>query len=616
MTKRVLTCLLLFSVSLSLVFSAQGDNRQKIYPVDSELFEAITYLYVSEGLALPSTTGPWSEAELVFMLDRIDREKLDGSRATVYDYVHESLNQSAKIESKGVDFSWNFEAALEGYYHTNTDDFLGRDTWIRGFMDQKPLLGVSLETWPAGNFYGYSEFTVGNARSLIGENKDGMGFGTTSISSNLIILPPAILDDLDFNMPYRAFVASGGTHWSIQLGRDRMNWGAGTSGNLMLGDNLTYHNMARFTSFGDKFKYTFVTSFFPHASAYMEVDYETDDNDDYKIDINGNLIPVYKSGQDMVQGDNQGSPLVGMNLFMAHRLEWRMFRDKVGFTLTESVVYQSKENTFDLRILNPAMIFHNNYTRSNSNSLLGLELDYTPIKGLNLYGQVVVDEFSLPGEPVASETESAYAAAWGYLAGVKSVFPVDRYMGYASFEFAYTDPFLYLRYETDNGATASSPDAYHLNHVGVIREFTNGAGMFYHADFLGYKYGGDAIVINVNSGLKQLGKWHVDVNGFYMLHGTFDIYTAWSKIGKDTGVPHDISTPTDEHYPVNYNDANADQRNSVSQTLVIGASGSYQIVKGLKAYGQIDYINVNNYKNIEGNHTRDIQLTLGVSYSL
>lgn len=140
--------------------------------------------------------------------------------------------------------------------------------------------------------------------------------------------------------------------------------------------------------------------------------------------------------------------------------------------------------------------------------------------------------------------------------------------------------------------------------------------MFYHADFLGYKYGGDAIVINVNSGLKQLGKWHVDVNGFYMLHGTFDIYTAWSKIGKDTGVPHDISTPTEEHYPVNYDDANADQRNSVSHTLVIGASGSYQIVQGLKAYGQIDFINVNNYKNIEGNKTQDIQLTLGVSYSL
>ena len=603
MTKRVLTCLLLFSVSLSLLFSAQGDNRQKIYPVDSELFEAITYLYVSEGFALPSTTGPWSEAELVFMLDRIDREKLDGSRATVYDYVHESLNQSAKIESKGVDFSWNFDAALEGYYHTNTDDFLGRDTWIRGFMDQKPLLGVSLETWPAGNFYGYSEFTVGNANHLAEVDDFGLGFGSTSLATNLIVLPPAGLNDLDFNMPYRAFGAAGGDHWSFQLGRDRMNWGAGTSGNLFLGDNLKYHNMARFTTFGEKFKYTFVTSFFPHSSAYMDVD---DGGIDYSEDG-----PIF--------GDRQSAAIVGINLFMAHRLEWRMFRDTVGIALTESIMYQSKENTFDLRFLNPSMIYHNYYIRSNANSLIGLELDYTPIKGLNLYGQVVVDEFSLPGEPVASETESAYAAAWGYLAGVKSVFPVDRYMGYASFEFAYTDPFLYLRYETDNGATASSPDAYHLNHVGVIREYSTVSDqlMRYNAEFLGYKYGGDAIVINVNSGLKQLGKWHVDVNGFYMLHGTFDIYTAWSKIGKDTGVPHDISTPTETHYPQNYNDEDADDvRNSASHTLVIGASGSYQIVKGLKAYGQIDYINVNNYKNIEGNHTQDIQLTLGVSYSL
>lgn len=391
MAKRLFIFILLVLVSVSVAYSAQGENRQKIYPVDSDMYETVTHIYISQGLALPSTTGPWSEAELLFMLERIDRSKLNEAMARAYDYVHESLNQPAKIESKGVDFSWNFEAALEGYYHTNTEDFLGRDSWIRGFMDQKPLLGVSLETWPANNFYGYSEFTVGNARSLIGDDKDGMGFGTTSISSNLIILPPAILDDLDFNMPYRAFVASGGNHWSVQLGRDRMNWGAGTSGNLMLGDNLKYHNMARFTTFGEKFKYTFVTSFFPHASAYMD--------------------PNNIEGQDMVQGDNQGSLLVGMNLFMAHRLEWRMFRDKVGFTLTESIIYQSKENTFDLRVLNPAMIFHNNYTRSNSNSLLGLELDYSPIKGVNLYGQVVVDEFSLPGEPVASETVDAYAPA-------------------------------------------------------------------------------------------------------------------------------------------------------------------------------------------------------------
>jgi hypothetical protein len=558
------------------------------------VFEAITYLYIDQGFALPSTSGPWSEAELQFMLERIDPSQLSASMKEAYDYATETLQQKPEIESKGVDFSWNFDANLEGYAHTNTEDFLGRDTWIRGFMDQKPLLSIALETWPVNNFYGYSEFTIGNNKTLTVNE-----FGSTSIASNLIILPPADLKDLDFNMPYRAFVAAGGDHWTFQLGRDRMNWGAGTTGNLMLGDNLTYHNMGRFTTFGEKYKYTFVTSFFPHASSYMNPDFD----------------PSNSSTYNTIEGKNQGELITGINLFMAHRLEWRLFQDKIGLAVTESIMYQSTDNTFDLRFLNPSMIYHNYYIRSNANSLLGLELDYTPIPGLNVYAQAVVDEFSLPGEPVPSETESNYPPSFGYLAGVQYVTSISDLIGTASIEFAHTDPFLYLRYETENGATSTDPDHYHLNYVGVIREFSQ-TGMYYHADFLGYQYGPDAIVINVNGGLKKFGKWHVDLNGFYMIHGTHDIYTAWSNIGFNTGVPHDISTPTTDHLTVNYNDSEADDRDSASQTLVIGVSGSYQIMKGLSTFGQLDYININNYGNIQGQKVQDIQLTLGISYSL
>ena len=570
----------------SLGFADATENRQKIYSVDSDVFEAITYLYIDQGFALPSTTGPWSAAELLFMLERINPSQLSASMKEAYNYATETLQQQPKILSKGIDFSWNFDANLESYVHTNTEDFLGRDTWIRGFMDQKPLLSISLETWPADNFYGYSEFTIGNNKTLTVNE-----FGSTSIASNLIVLPPAVLSDLDFNMPYRAFVAAGGDHWTFQLGRDRMNWGAGTSGNLMLGDNLAYHNMGKFTTFGEKYKYTFVTSFFPHASSYMDSDPPT-------------------------EGDSQFTAIDGINLFMAHRLEWRMFRDKIGITVTESVMYQSEENVFDLRFLNPAAIFHNYYIRANANSLLGLEVDYSPIKGLNIYGQAVVDEFSLPGEPIPSETEKNYPPSFGYLAGARYVTSIRDLIGTASIEFAYTDPFLYLRdMQTPDASTTNTP-TYHLNHVGVIREFTT-EETNYHADFLGYQYGPDAIVINVNGGVKDFGKWHVDLNGFYMIHGTHDIYTAWSNIGFNTGVPHDVSTPTTDHLTVNYNDSDAQaERDSASQTLVIGASGSYQIMKGLSTFGQLDYININNYGNIQGQKVHDVQLTLGISYSL
>jgi len=604
--KKLLLALVFICIASSVLFAADSDNRQKIYPVDSDVFEAITYLYLDQGLALPSTSGPWSEAELLGMLTKIDSEKLSEGMGEAYGYAMGILDTQPKIQAKGVDFSWNFDATLESYYHTNTDEFVGRDTWIRGFIDQKPLLAVSLETWPSTGFYGYSEFTVGNTNTL-GGSGDGLGFGSTALSSNIILVPPAVMMDLDFNMPYRAFVAAGGDHWTMQLGRDRMSWGAGESGNLMLGDNLKYHNMGRFTAYGDKFKYTFVTSFFPHSSAYMKgISYDED----------GNLLYDPTNANPM-EGDDQFDAVSGLNLFMSHRLEWRMFRDKVGLAVTESIMYQSDDNTFDLRFLNPAMIYHDYYIRANANSLLGIDIDFTPIKGLNIYAQAVVDEFSLPGEPVPSATEVNYPVTFGYLGGVKAVFPVEGLVGHASLEFAYTDPFLYLRDESKSGASATDPDTYHLNYVGVIREFTNKTGMRYNAEFLGYKYGGDAIVINLNGGVKKFGKWNVDLNGFYMMHGTFDIYTAWSRIGGSSGVSYEISTPTTDHPTVNYNDSTAQAtRDSVSHTVVVGASGAYQVAEGLRAFGQLDYININNYGNIEGQKESDVQLTLGITYSL
>jgi len=517
-----LACLLLFLVP---VFGST--NQQKVFSLDSDVYEAIEVLYVSQGLSLPSTTGPYSQAELSLMLEKIDAPKLRGSLADVYAYVEKQLSVQPKIEGKGIGLSWNFDATLEGYYHTDTTNFLGREAWNYGAINQKPLITVGLETWPNKNFYGYSEFSVGNTHTL--KN----GFGTTALASNLIVLPPADLMDLDFNMPYRAFVVAGGDFWTFQLGRDRLNWGAGTTGNLMLSDTFKYHNMARFTTFSDKFKYTFLSSFFPHPSHY----------------IGGG------DGQSTI-GDGQDKLLDGIYMFMSHRLEWRMFKDKLGLTITESIIYQSEENFIDLRILNPVMIFHNLYIRSNSNSILGLELDYTPIKGLNIYAQAAVDEFSLPGEAKPSAAETNYPETFGFLVGLKGFVPMQKMVGYGSVEYAYTDPYLYLRYaQNASPDTGGGYDAYGLNYVGAIREFTNKSGMRYNQEFLGYTYGNDAVVVNLNGGVKSFGKWNVSANIFYMAHGTFDMFTIWDRVGGTTGSPL-VSTPTDDGNDSagNYND--------------------------------------------------------------
>lgn len=606
---RVLMCCLVMCLLSASIFGAV--NQQKIYSLDSDVYDAIESLYIHQGLSLPSTTGPYSQAELSLMVEKIKASVLQGSMKQTYEYVQTVLGIEPKNQGKGIGLSWGFDATLETYTHSDTTDFTGRESWNYDSILHKPFLTVSLETWPAESFYGYSELSVGNTFTL--KN----GFGATTFATNVPMVPPSLMPDLDFNMPYRAFVAAGGEHWSLQVGRDRLSWGAGHTGNLMVSDSFKYHNMARVTTFSDKFKYTFVTSFFPHPLHFYD---NVQSGVSYYKNSSGVIeeVPVYYNTQNdgPTEGDGQATALNGIYMFMSHRLEWRMLQDKVGLTLTESIMYQSKENYLDIRILNPAMIFHDYYIRSNANSILGLEIDYTPVNGLNIYAQAAVDEFSLPGEPVPSDTVTNFPITFGYLAGMKGVVPVADAVGYGSLEFAYTDPYLYLRYsETSSPDDSSSGfDDYGLNYVGAIREFTNESGMRYNSEFIGYTYGNDALVVNLNGGVKSYGKWNLSGNVFYMAHGTFDMFTYWTRVGG--GVADIPTTPTSGGSEGNYADSSYASRNAVEHTLVAGVNGSCQITDTLKTFGQLDYITIQNYQNIAGQKASDVQLTLGLSYTI
>jgi hypothetical protein len=586
--KNVLLLLTLLSMA-SFVFASGFANNQKIYPVDTDIIDAITFLYLGQGHAVPSASAPYSRAEYFKMLDKLDVEHFSEEQRSVYDYAIRMLNENIYHEDRdGVSYGWDFSINLENYLHSNTD-FNTRELWVRDYQDQKPFLAFSFQTWPGDLFYGYFEGEVANIRNLTG------GFGSKNVFTNIPMVSPNVFDDLSLNFPYRSFVSVGGDFWSVQLGRDRMNWGNGVSGNLFLGDNVKYHNMLRAAVFGDKFKYTFVSSFFPHPKQYVS------DAKDHNC----------------LKGAGQEALLDGIYMFMAHRLEWRSFGDRLNISLSEGIMYQSEENLIDLRVLALSGLYHNYYIRSNANSLLGLEVEFTPVKNLSLYAQAVVDEFALPGEPRPSATKSGFPQAMGFLGGVKYYKVLPGSLAFkASFEAAKTDPFLYLRYGSgSNSPEVSSPSEYGLSYVVAVREFGSQSNVLYNSSFLGYRYGCDAITFNLNAGLKSFGRWNVEANGFYMLHGTHDMFTAWAVEGGSNGVTPGISTPTSQHETTNYNDPNAQsERNAVSRTVVLGLHGAYIFNRNFNAFAQLDYTNIRNQGNIRGQDANDFQLTIGASY--
>ncbi|MDY4888192.1 MAG: hypothetical protein SO135_00390, partial [Sphaerochaetaceae bacterium] len=562
------------------------DNQQKIYETTSEVYEAIRLLYIAKGHALPSSTGPWSASELALMADKINEQGLSSGQKSTYEFIMAELGSEPVQLAEGVAMNFDFNANLEGYYHNSKDTaFQGRSNWIYGMMHQKPFIALDWETWAAGHFYGFFEFDLMNQIHV-----NSGEIGSTAFSTNIMGFQNLVfkINDMNFNFPYRAFISGGGAHWSFQIGRDRLNWGAGETGNLFVGDNLLYHNMARITTFSDVFKYTFVASFFPHQMNY--------------------------SGTPWGESKNQHQVIKGLSMFMAHRIEGRLFHDKLNITLTESIMYMNEDGNLDLMVLNPMMFYHNNYIRSMSNSLLGFEVDWTIVNGLNIYAQAVIDEFALPGEPIPGKDSKSLPSAYGFLVGLKGAFSVGNGMLYGSLEGVRTDPFLYLR---DKANYSQSKGEYGINYVVAVRNYSE-SGVTYDEEFLGYKYGGDALVGNFNVGYKQFGKFHVEGNVFFMAHGTFDKWTCWSYVGNGDGAYFDnseLQTPTESHPTPNHK-GDVSARNSVEYTTVIGINGGFDFSRLFSAMLQADYIAIKNFRNIKDARNNDFQLVVGLSYSI
>ncbi|MGD1822941.1 MAG: hypothetical protein ACPKM0_09315 [Pleomorphochaeta sp.] len=582
---KTIVLLMVLLLANTLLFAI--NNNQRILDIDSDVYNGIRDLYLSQGLAQPSSAAPYSDSELYMMLELLDTSKFSKADTKVYEYILDSLELDDRNNTKLGKIEWNPTINVESYNHTNTTDFLTRDNWIYDFQDQEQFLSLDVEAWTGSFFYGLGNFSIGTTYTT--ENT----FGITNFNSNLLFLYPNKIIDLDFNFPYRAFIAVGDDSWSLQIGRDRVKWGSGVTSNLMIGDNLKYLDELRYTTYSNQFKYTYLLSFFPYPSNYIN-----------------------SSDYDATTGLGQGNEVSGTRALIAHRGEGRLFNNKVGLALNESIMYQSEENVLDLRYLSPTALFHNYYIRANANSLVTLELDYTPIKNFNIYGQVAVDEFSLPGEPVQGVSSLANPKALGYLGGVRYHYDVaDKYKGNTSLELAYTDPYLYLRGSGTYNDSTQESDEYGINYVVAFREFAEGT--YYHSEYLGYEYGGDAIVANINSTLVNYGKWNIEANIFYMLHGTFDMFTCWQQI-EDTDDPSSYTTPTTSNDNDSNNSDNVDNsaKDSVSRTLVIGGSVSYDLTEKINCFVQLDYINIKNYENISGENTQDLQLVLSLSYSI
>lgn len=604
---RKLALLTLILIISSLLYAGALDNRQKIYAVDSEVYEAMTYLYLMEGLALPSTTGPWSAAELDLMLSRVNKDRLHSESASrLYSFIEKELSEKPMVNPHDM-FSFSIPAELnvQGFAHANNDAFsepeensLQPGAMYGDYNQPEPFLSIPLETWIGSGVYGYTSLSLGTVRSRhditteIYGDLDGDGVDDTiidydytskNLSHNIMFVSPSVFDDFSMNFPWRAFGSVGSDYWNISIGRDKLSWGPGESGNFVVGDHIPYHDNIRFTAFTDPFKYTFSISFFAHPINYM-----TQAADGYYY-----YTPFFD--QDVSRD--------GSRAFIAHRLEWRI-KNKVNMALTEGFMFQN-ESSFDFMVLSPTAVFHNFYIKKNSNSILSLELDWAVTNHLNLYAQFGLDDFAMPGEEQEAESPNALA----YMLGLKFAYPMGKGVFYGSVEGAYTDPYFYLR------ATSSDEEdiiyGYGNSLVVAIPEFVSAGELAnYSLTYLGYRYGGDAIVADIKAGYKVFGEWYAQGRITYVIHGCNDVYTRWST-SSYTAAPTSSSNSSRSYI---YGDTTV--KNAVEHTVDLSLEGGLQPFPNLDVAVRTDFIVVANKDNLKDNTEADIQFTFALKYSL
>jgi len=398
------------------------------------------------------------------------------------------------------------ELNLEAYAHTNPGDFYNEEDWIYGFVSRKPLARAALEASLGSWFYvtsdveyawnfgdGAADVTadlaaypggVGAAVPAGGGANDAADYAQTRVWSRAysdaftLNIPPHT-SDMECVFPKRAFLSFGGQSWNLSFGRDRLQWGRGHTGSLVLDGGRDFDNFIRFTAGSGAFRYELLTTIY----------------DKYDYDGTG----VEKS-----------------RYYLLHRLEFRVL-PTLTFALSENIMYQ--DEFFDIRYLNPAFIYHNWDETGRFNALAHAEADWAVAPGWNVYAQYALDQGRAPNE------SDAEADAWGVLAGVERGRVIA--LGGApalltcSLEGAYTSPLLYRRDRVD--------------FLVLNRRVSFNLGSLYSLEYVGYPWGGDTAALQADAALSVPGRWEASARLFGMIHGAMTFFQSHNAAGDNAG---------------------------------------------------------------------------------
>jgi hypothetical protein len=398
---------LLYFIFSTVLLSA---SPYDMIPPEDPALEDLKYLSLETKRSILSFTPPLAPDEIEQFLEKIDCSSLSPAALEAYDRVQKRLYSQNSLAISGNFFSMSFHANLtiEGRLRFNQDI-----EWYSPKSGIAPLLSLPIQFHFTDLLQLYFEPII----AMDTEHYDSAEYLNINI--------PLKANQFDLNLPLRAFVAAGSEWWSFQLGRDRLSYGMGHLGNLVVSDNPDFYEFTRLSFFSHFFKYSFLIIQSP-------------------LDITDDIY----SGPALQPGTLNKTT---QRNFYLHRLDFNFF-DVLSFALMEGLMVGN--SAIEIRYLNPLIIFHSLYsswdydTWTNNGgdmngSIFSVELNWNIINSLATYGQFVMNEFATPYE-IEGWPDSQPPNGLGYLGGIKYSHSFNIWRSLFFFEFIYTDPYLYM----------------------------------------------------------------------------------------------------------------------------------------------------------------------------
>ncbi len=511
---RKTVIILLMSLSLVSVFA----SNMHLYDYDDKDYVMVDKIARFSGVIGPSSSTPVTSSELAIVLDRVDPSLLDGY------YKHEYDRLKEKFSALNDTFSSEYELffAPQVYLTRDQETIKPKDYFIP-FENREPA-GYGSASFSFGSNL-FLEASLEAINNSVIKGREGIPYTSFDfIASNRAqdgewnVVSTDNPIQLFGEVPSLARGAIGNDFFSIVIGRSHHRMGSGYSGNMVVGDNWRFQEIAKFTASSNPFTYTMD---FTH--------FDSQDN-------NGQI------GKSRFSGDQV--------LRLIHRFDFNVLNRVRIIANLGFLMYT--DNISDMRLFTPLFLVHNWYNfregevitpGDEANNIMSAEIEWMIIPSLKTTMQLVVDQWKMFWEE--NDVPDAFGLMFNisYLDAIKAG-DIDYYL-----EGVYTAPNLYLNTKNDSDGNKNCNYDFAL---GYFRRDTGG-----DIEWSGHKFGPNALGIIFGTNV-DLYDYNLSVDSLisYYVHGEISYEHPYikKKIYSWQGIPeHRFDIKSEAMWDINDN---------------------------------------------------------------